>query len=190
VSSTPPGEVPPEQGPPEHRDRPAWARAVPLVVVAVVLGIVLLDVGSRAPVGTAASPTTTAPTSTTTTTTTHTGSSGKTTTTVPRSSVHVQVANGTQTGSIAGAYTAALQAQGWNTLPAENTSTVVTGSTVYYAAGQEQAAAEIATFLHLPPSSVMQITSAAPVASISGVDVLVVAGNDLAQRAPTSTSAT
>jgi len=188
VSTAPPGGQPPAQGSPGRSEKPAAGRAAVLVVAAVVLGVVLLNAGNHQSSGSAATPTTTTTLPASSTTTTHAASGSRSTTTVPRSSVHVQVANGTQKGSIAADYTQELQAQGWNMLAAEDTTTAVNASTVYYAAGQQAAAAEIASFLALPPSSVTQITSAVPVPSIAGVDVLVVAGPDLAAKAPATST--
>ena len=156
-------------------------RAVILVVVAVVLGVLLLHgitrgtPASSAP-STSAPPTTTAPTTTTTT--------------VPHASTTVLVANGTSAANVALHYTAVLQAQKWNMQPATDTTTPVTASNVYYAAGQQNAANEVATELGLKLSAVQPLTTTVPVSDVSGADVVAVIGPDLAGQgfpAPAST---
>ncbi len=152
-------------------------RAVVLLVVAVVAGVLLLGVASR--------PTVVASTTTTTTTVpTHTSSTTTTTTSVVKSGVTVQVANGSSVSGVAGDLTDDLKSLGWNTLAAENTTNGQTlpTTTVYYAAGMEAAAAEIASALQLKPSAVQPLTTSAPVASTAGTDVLVVVGSDIAAR--------
>ncbi len=172
-----PGDLSPGGGGgPEHL---AIGRALPLVVLAVVLGILMLQVGSRPPTNTSA----TVPT--TTTLPAHHGRSATTTTTttLPHATVKVQVANGTTAPSAAAYYTARLQTQNWSTLAPEDTTTPYSGtSIVYYAGGQKSSAQVIASFLGVPPSNVQPLTSSAPVSSTSGVDVLVVLGPDLANK--------
>jgi hypothetical protein len=184
------GPVPPVPGGPAARggggggggggtEHLALGRALPLVVLAVVLGIVMLAVGSRPPVDTV----TTAATTTTTAPAHHGHSSATTTTTIPHATVKVQVANGTTAPTAAAYYTARLQTQTWSTLAPEDTTTPYGGtSVVYYASGQKAAAEEIASFLGIPATGVKPLTSSAPVSSVSGVDVLVVLGPDLADK--------
>jgi hypothetical protein len=62
-------------------------------------------------------------------------------------------------------------------------STTEATSAVYYAAGQQQAAASIATTIGVKPSQVLPLTTAAPVESATGIDVVVVIGQDLANPA-------
>ena len=185
------------------------ARGVAVVVVAFALGVFLLNVGSRPPVSTAGtttpttaatttttapgSSTTTAPTTTTTTaprttTTAHSGSHRTTTTvtTVPHSSVAVLVANGTTTANQASDYSSALSGQGWNTLPPVDTTSPVTASAVYYASGQRTAALEVALYIGVKATSVLPLTTAVPVGSTTGADVVVVIGPDLVNKAPTA----
>jgi len=179
TDEVPPGDAGAAPGPaggPPRRQPIAAGRAFALVVVAIVLGVVLLDVGTRAPAGTASGATTTTlPASSTTTTVRHGGASS-TTTTVSHANVHVQVANGVGSGEYATDFSQLLSAAGWNTLPPEDTNAVVADSAVYYAAGQEAAANSIADTLKLPRSAVAPITTSLPVSSTSGIDVLVIIG--------------
>ena len=55
--------------------------------------------------------------------------------------------------------------------------------TVYYAAGQQAAAQAIATAIGVKPTQVQPLTTAAPVAGVTGTDVVVVVGQDLASAA-------
>lgn len=180
------GPVPPVPGGPAAggggggpTDHLALGRALPLVVLAVVLGILMLQVGSRPSVNTSAAVATT-----TTTAPAHRGHTpATTTTTIPHVTVKVQVANGTTAPTAAAYYTARLQTQNWSTLAPEDTTTPYSGTSVVdYAGGQKSAAQEIAAFLGIPPTGVKPLTSSAPVSSITGVDVLVVLGPDLADK--------
>lgn len=158
-------------------------RAVILVVAAVVLGVVLLHGITRTPAASSAPTTvpTTAPAAAPTTTTT----------TVPHSGVTVLVANGTSAANVALHYTAVLQAQKWDMRPATDTTATVTASNVYYAAGQQNAANEVATELGLKLSAVQPLTATVPVPGVSGADVVAVIGPDLAGQgfpAPSNTT--
>ena len=53
-------------------------------------------------------------------------------------------------------------------------------SAVYYAAGQQEQAASIATTIGVQPSQVLPVSAATPVSGTTGVDVVVVIGADLA----------
>jgi hypothetical protein len=148
---------------------------------------VLVAVGTRAPVSglpsTAVTTTTAAATGHSTTTTTRAG--GTTTTTMARSATSVQVANGSQGTNLAAHYSAILSAQGWATKPPLDATAQEATSSVYYATGQQEAAAAIATELKLSPSAVHPLTTAVPVTGASGNDVVVVIGADLAAQAGT-----
>ncbi|HVB92436.1 MAG TPA: LytR C-terminal domain-containing protein [Acidimicrobiales bacterium] len=121
-----------------------------------------------------------------TTTTVAGGHATTTTTTVPPSAVSVQVANGTTGANVAGHYTTVIGAGGWAMKPAvDATIQTITTTTVYYASGQQEAAAAIATSIGVPPAHVLPLTTAVPVAGVSGTDVVVVIGADLASAAGT-----
>ena len=70
--------------------------------------------------------------------------------------------------------------------PTDATTTEAT-SAVYYATGFQEPAATIATSIGVKPTEVLPLTSATPVSGATGVDVVVVIGQDLA--ATTSTTA-
>ena len=124
-----------------------------------------------------APPTTHPATPTTTTTSAH-----------PPSSVPVLVANASGVSGAAATVTNQLQVGGWALQPPVNASAQVPTSHVYYVAGQEQAAIQIAKSLHLPASAVVPYTTAAPITSIGTAEVVVVVGPDLAR--PTSATTT
>jgi hypothetical protein len=180
------------------------ARAAVVLVVFVVAVAVLVAVGTRSsptPSSSAqttsttaaaagGSTTTTTPTtvashaSSTTTSTTSSHSHGHgaatTTTTVAHASVSVVVANATNTNGLAAHYSTVIGAGGWKMGTPIDASTTQATSTVYYAAGQQTAAQEIATTIGVKPAQVQPLTTAAPVAGVTGTDVVVVVGQDLA----------
>ncbi|MHB8319250.1 MAG: LytR C-terminal domain-containing protein [Acidimicrobiales bacterium] len=167
-----------------HPGHIATGRALLILVVAVVLGVVLLRASTRplnAPVTSSQPPA-------------HTGKSGghkapaSTTTTVVRSSVAVLVANGTSAANAAAHYTTQLQTQGWSMKPPTDTTTPVNVTNVYYAAGEQGAASSIAASLGIKPTAVLPLTSSVPVSGTTGVDVVVVIGPDLAGQGFPSSS--
>lgn len=175
TSPPPPGA----DGGARRPERVNLGRALVILVVAVVGGVLLLGVAARPP----ANPTAPGPAASSTTTTT-VNARATTTTTAPvvKADVAVQVANGSSVAGVAGDLTTTLKGEGWNALPAINTTNGedVATSAVYYAAGQQTAAAQIAASLHLTPSAVQPLTTSAPVATTNGIDVLVVIGTDIA----------
>jgi hypothetical protein len=153
-------------------------RAAVVLIIFVVAAIVLVGVGTRPTVsGDAATVTTT---TTTTTTTGRTGTTTTTTTTVPHGSVKVVVANATHTANLAGHFTSVLAAQGWAMQTALDATTIEQFTAVYYAAGQQASADAVASTLGLKLTNVSPLTAAVPVAGVSGDDVVVVIGTDLA----------
>jgi hypothetical protein len=173
--------------------RPHAARGLALVVVAVVVGALLLPSATRAPLVSAAI-------ATTTTTTVAGGGSGHhhgpassstTTTTVVPSSIHVLVANATSTNGVAGAVTTFLSSKGFATLPAVNALVKVGSTEIYTVGGATGDVGAVVSALSLPPTSIEPAAQAAPVASTTGANVVVVAGPDLAARfGPGSTATT
>jgi hypothetical protein len=93
------------------------------------------------------------------------------------------VANATETNGLAEHYSVILGAQGWAMKTPVDASTTVATSSVYYAAGQQESAASIATTLGVTPAEVLPLTAAVPVAGATGTDVVVVVGADLAAKA-------
>jgi|HubBroStandDraft_1064217.scaffolds.fasta_scaffold141320_2 hypothetical protein len=173
------------------------ARAAAIVVLAVALGVILLQVGTRPPAGLSASavtvPTgtaTTVPHTTATTAPGHTGSTTTTTAPLDRANVKVLVANGSSVNGAANSYTTVLAHQGWGTLTAVTADAKVATTSVYYGSGQQVAAADIASALALPPASVQALTAAVPVAGTAGANVVVLIGTDLASKAPGTTTTT
>jgi hypothetical protein len=176
------------------------ARAAVVLVVFVIGVAVLVAVGTRSspPSPTSAQTTSTtaasgasttttgaaggAASSTTTPTTARHGHASTTTTTAPAShgSVSVVVANATSTNGLAAHFSNIIGAGGWKMGTPIDASTKESTSAVYYASGQQAAATAIATTIGVKPTQVMPLTSATPVNGVTGTDVVVVVGQDLA----------
>ncbi len=154
-----------------------------LFVLAAVLLLGRIHTGPT-PTGSAAASTTTTtvPAGPTTTTTTST--------TVPKAvaNVPVLVVNASGQTGAAGAITSQLQVAGWDTQTPMDATANVSTSAVYYVAGQKSAAEAVAATLHLPASSVLPYTTAAPVATIGTADILVVVAPDLASTVSSTTT--
>lgn len=181
------------------------ARAAVVLVVFVVAVAVLVAVGTRSSPTSSTSAQTTSTTvasaggSTTTTaaaggaaaTTTPTtarhrnghGTTTTTSTTVPHGSVSVVVANATNTNGLAAHYSNVIGAGGWKMGTPIDASTTESTSAVYYAAGQQAAANAIASAIGVKPAQVLPLTTATPVNGVTGTDVVVVIGSDLASAA-------
>ncbi len=181
-------------------------RAVLVLVVFVIATLILVGVGTRPSVigapttapsttttvaggtttsttGGAAAGSSTTTTKPATTTTAHGGHGHKattTTTTLPRSSVSVLVANATSTNGLAAKTSATIGAGGWSMQTPVDANTTEATSAVYYAAGQQQAAATIATTIGVAPTAVLPLSSATPVTYPPNTAVVVVVGQDLA----------
>ncbi|MBW3548005.1 MAG: LytR C-terminal domain-containing protein [Actinobacteria bacterium] len=176
----------------------AMLRGVMLIVVAVVLGIVLLQ-GTDGP-----DPFTAATTDTTDTTDDGGGDGdGGTPTTVPSigdddttsttevapppvdpSTITVLVANGSggEAGRVAGlaaAVTEVVSEAGYETAPPTN-SQPVESSVVYHAPGFEEAAAAVAQLFD-PAPPVAPLPDPSPVEDLRGANVVLVASGDLAE---------
>lgn len=108
---------------------------------------------------------------------TTTAVAGVTTTTLGRSQVRVQVANGTKTAGLAAAVTARLITQGWNVLPKLNGPRV--GHTaIYYKSDYAPQAVLIRQFLG---AGTLQLwTGAAPVPGALDDQIIVLLGPDIA----------
>jgi len=155
-------------------------RAFVVVAVAVLLGLLMLQVGSRPAVraGTAARSVARTPGSSAPAT------AASPTTTVARAGVAVLVENGTRVSRAANAYSSYLQRQGWKVLPVADTTAPTTTTTVYYASGQQAAASQLAKALGLPASSVTALTTSAPLGTTTGADVVLALGPAQAQHPP------
>jgi hypothetical protein len=161
----------------------AAGRALAVIVVAVVLGVLVLHAGggpsgsaaSTASTTSAVSTTTLAPRTTTSTTASHAG-------------VKVLVANDSTTGGVAGGYSTALQRAGWTVLaPVTAKPPVRATSAAYYAANKRPQADQVAAAFGLPSSDVLPLSAATPVTSVAGADVVLVIGLDLAAKTPPTT---
>ena len=169
--------------------------AIVLILFIIATAVSLRQVHAPTPVSSAAmvaTTTTVAAAGGTTTSTTHAGGHAGTTTitTTPPSKVPVVVANGSNVTGAAGSISTQLQAAGWQVLPAENATSNVTASVVYYVAGFQPSAAAIAKLLGVPTSGIQPLTSAAPVGAVGAADVVVVVGPDVASKIGTTTTTT
>ena len=90
------------------------------------------------------------------------------------------MANATSADGLAAHYTSVISAGGWNMGTPIDANTTEATSAVYYATGEQEAAASIATTIGVQPTAVLPITSATPVSYPTGTDVVVVIGEDLA----------
>lgn len=174
------------------------ARAAVVLVAFVIAVAILVAVGTRSSPTASSSAQTTSTTaasaggtttttaagaaasSTTTPTTSRHHGATTTTTTVAHGSVSVVVANATNTNGLAAHFSTVIGAGGWKMGTPIDASTTQATSTVYYAAGQQAAAQAIANTIGVKPAQVQPLTTAAPVAGVTGTDVVVVVGQDLA----------
>jgi hypothetical protein len=101
--------------------------------------------------------------------------------------VSVVVANGTSANGLAAHYSTVIGAGGWAMKTPVDASTTETTSAVYYAAGMQQPAASIATTIGVKPAQVLPLTTSTPVNGVTGTDVVVVIGSDLAATTTTTT---
>lgn len=183
----------PDQEPPERS-----GHGVPLDRAAILLGLFILvtvllvaKIHNGPPTPTsAAGATTTTTTLAGGSTTTTTGAAATTTTTAPKakSDVPVLVVNASGKAGAAATVTNDLQVAGWNVQTPMNATANVSTSAVYYVSGQKAAAEAVASTLHLPASSVLPYTTAAPISTIGTAEVLVVVAPDLAASASATTT--
>jgi hypothetical protein len=158
----------------------APVRALVVLIIFVVAAVALVNIGTRPTVsgGAATPPPTTTPTTGKTKPVATT-----TTTTIPHSAVTVVVANATETNGLAAHFSSVLGAQGWAVQTPTDAATTEATSSVYYAAGEQAAATSIATTLGVASTNVLALTTSVPVTGVSGDDVVVVIGADLAAQA-------
>jgi len=156
--------------PPGSHYQPALSVVFIIVVLFVAAAFLMLRYVSPA---SPSSTVTTLPPSQTTTTVHHH--------TVAKSSVRVQVANGTKVANLARGYSQELLTQGWNTLPGVNgpheSSTVV-----YFNPGFKWAAIQIANKIHVGLHSIQALNGLRPVPGASSDDVIVILGNNSANK--------
>ncbi len=177
--------------PSEHRD--GARRQVPIGRMAVLLAlfvlatVLLLGRIHQTPTTLAVAG---SPPASSTPTTVH--PAGSTTTTAPRPPTNVPVLSANASGVTGAAATVSdrLQADGWTVQAPTNATTNQRTSHVYYVAGQQVAAKEVAAALRLPASEVLPYTTAAPVSSIGTAEIVVVVGPDLAAGTGAATTTT
>lgn len=181
----------PPQGPTASRMGATSARGIALLVGAVVLGIVLLRAteppssladASEGPVqeGTTTAPSTTEEPADDESTT---SSSSSTTTEEPaeEDAALVLVANAANQAGVAGRLSGILETADFTVADPANATVDVSTSTVYFAPGFEAAAADVADLFD-PHPAVEAMPEPPPVAAgdLSGANVILVAGPDLA----------
>ena len=103
----------------------------------------------------------------------------KTTSTVAKAQVRVQVANGTTVANLARSYTQQLLTYGWDTLPQLN-GPRVRATIIYFNPNFQWAAREIATELKFPMTAVRALNGQIPVAGAASDDVVLVLGPNAA----------
>jgi hypothetical protein len=169
----------------------AALRGGALLAIAVILGIILLtaadDNDAFAPVtaggngrnGTSATATTRAPANTTTT--------SSTVPLRPAAEIKVLAANGTTVKGLAGQVHDRLKAAGYNALaPTDASKKPVAKSAVYFTAGYEGEARQIAQQLSI--ATVAAMPQPLPVLNLQTANVLVVVGTDSPAAATTTTA--
>ena len=160
---------PPSHEPPAPGSHYQPALSVVLIIVVLFVSATFLMLRYNGPAGAG-------PSTTSTTTTTLQGTS---TTVVSKSTVRVQVANGTTTSGLARAYTQQLVTLGWDTLPQVNAARVAS-TTIYYNPKFLWAAEQIANAIKVSRSAIHPLGGLRPVAGASGDDVVVILGPDVA----------
>jgi len=173
-------------------------RAVALLAIAVLIGVVLLrhaGTSSGRIVSssqTTVPPTTAKPSNTTPSSVAHTTTTSNVPLRAPQD-IKVLVANGTSTNGLASTVKSKLQGEGYQTLTSTNSSEQVTATIVYYRPGYQNEAAALAELLGLSPTAVQAMPTQAPVsnpAAVDGANIIVVAGPDVAHGGSTGSSGT
>jgi hypothetical protein len=152
--------------PPGSHYQPALSVVLIIVVLFVVAAFFMLRYVSPASTSTA---TTLSPSETTTTV--HPP-------TVAKSTVRVQVANGTSTANLARTYSQELLTQGWNCLPGINSISPAKSTIVYFNPGFKWAAIQISHKIKVSLHSVKALNGLRPVAGASSDDVIVILGHN------------
>ena len=155
--------------PPGSHYQPALSVVFIIVVLFVAAAFLMLRYVSPA----STSGTTTLPPSQTTTTVHHH--------TVAKSTVRVQVANGTKVPNLARGFSQDLLTQGWNTLPGVN-GPKEKSTIVYFNPGFKWAAIQIANKIHVGLHAIQALNGLRPVPGASSDDVIVILGNNSANK--------
>jgi hypothetical protein len=173
-------------------------KALALVAVAVLIGVLLLHRNgpgsvnvavTRQPTTTAKSPSATRPSTGGATTL------PSATTTLPTRApqdVKVLVANGTSVAKQAARYSDKLHSLGYDTLATTDTTVKVPASVVYFVAGFQQDAVVLAAHLGLAATTVQPMPAAGhiPVTNLNGANILLAVGPDLANAPGSPPAAT
>ena len=106
--------------------------------------------------------------------------------------VKVLSANGTRVNGAAGRIRDVLKAVGYNVLSPIETRSPVRASAVYFTPGFDREAQVVAQVLKLQPTAVQPLpaANALPVSDLRGANVLAVVGPDLARQATATTTTT
>jgi biopolymer transport protein ExbD len=156
--------------PPGSHYQPALSVVLIIVVLFVFAAFLMLRYVS--PASNSSSVTTLPPSETTTTIHHHT---------VAKSTVRVQVANGTTVANLARKYSQELLTQGWNTLPGVN-GPKEKSTIVYFNPGFKWAAIQIADKIHVGLHSIQALNGQRPVPGASSDDVIVILGHNSANK--------
>jgi LytR cell envelope-related transcriptional attenuator len=164
-----------ESSQPHHSANPPGshyqpALSVVLIIVVLFVAAAFLMLRYVSPASNASSVTT----SSTTTTTIHHH-------TVAKSTVRVQVANGTTVFNLARGYSQELLTQGWNTLPGVN-GPHESKTIVYFNPGFKWAAIQISHKIHVSLHSIQALNGQRPVPGASSDDVIVILGHNSANK--------
>ncbi|MBA3267192.1 MAG: LytR C-terminal domain-containing protein [Acidimicrobiia bacterium] len=162
------------------------SRGVILLVVALILGVIILnktDAGGSGPSVEADSPVTTEAKS---------GSATTSSTRAPRQPAEIKVlaANGSGVAGLGSRTGDRLTAAGYNSLAPTNTDTEVATSVVAFTPGFDLEAFYVALALGLPPTSVQTLEGNTSVPDTKGADIVVLVGPDLDVTAPAAGGAT
>ena len=146
------------------------ALSVVLVIVTLFVGATFFMLRYVAPAS---------PSSTTTTLASSPTTTKPHSTVVAKSTVRVQVANGTLITGLARTFTQRLLTLGWDTLPQVNAlGPKVTKTTVYFNPGFKWAATQIANTIHVGAHAVVALGGLRPVSGAASDDVIVILGPD------------
>lgn len=167
-------------------------RGAGLLLVAVVLGVLLLNAADDGPDRTVVAGS--AAKTKGTTSTTRPAAAVSTTTSIatrPPEQVKVLAANGTNTKGLGGRATDKLKSLGYNALaPTDATKRPVATSTIYWAVGYQPDARAMATQLGLPDTAVQPLGNPPPVKAVGVANIILVAGDDLGKALPATTPTT
>jgi hypothetical protein len=168
----------------------AAGRGALLLLIAVIIGVILLQTADEGDPTTDVQAGTDRPERTTTTEAQPDESVVPTVPLKPPAEVRVRVANGTATKGLGKRYRDVLVPAGYNALAAVDTSRKpVAASVVYFKAGFDREARVVAELLGIPATAVQPVPTPPPVTDDPG-DVLVVVGADGADGPPTAGATT